>query len=86
MTDTNIFPDVHPLNFALKYDPPTILLQYYLGNKPTEEYVHQVKLLIKEGATASIITEELQREESVYFNPNIVSKKQVLNCFILILL
>jgi len=69
--------EVHALNFALKYAPPTLVMHYYLGNDPSREFVHQVKVFIKKNATAARIAEELIRVEPAYFNSKIVPKEQL---------
>eukprot|EP00826_Nyctotherus_ovalis_P006816 TRINITY_DN11659_c0_g2_i3.p1 TRINITY_DN11659_c0_g2~~TRINITY_DN11659_c0_g2_i3.p1 ORF type:complete len:246 (+),score=85.54 TRINITY_DN11659_c0_g2_i3:140-877(+) len=69
--------EVHPLNFALKYAPPTLVMQYYLGNDTSNEFVHQVSIFIKKNATAAKIVDELIRVESAYFDPKIVPRDQL---------
>lgn len=69
--------EVHPLNFALKYAPPTLVMQYYLGSDTSNEFVHQVSIFIKKNATAAKIVEELIRVEGTYFDPKIVPKDQL---------
>ncbi len=73
----NDIPEVHPLNFALKYNPPTLVLHYRLGKDQTQEFAHPVKVFLKERATAAQIVNELVREESIYFSPNLIPREQV---------
>jgi len=70
-------PEVHALNFALRYQPPTLVLHYYIGNDKTREFAHQVKIRIANNVTAAQIVEELQREETVYFNERVVPRKKL---------
>lgn len=70
--------EVHPLNFALKYTPATLVMHYYLGNDVTKEFVHQVSIFIKKNATAARIVDELIRVESVYFNSKVVPREQLI--------
>jgi hypothetical protein len=58
---------IHPLNFALKYDPPTLVLHYRLGDQP-QELAHQVRVFVSGSVNAAEIVNELVREESVYFS------------------
>jgi len=70
-------PEVHALSFALRYQPPTLVLHYYIGNDKTQEFAHQVKIRIANNVTAAQIVEELQREETVYFNERVVPRKKL---------
>ena len=70
-------PEVHPLNVALRYNPPTLILHYYLGNNKSQEFAHQVKVFLKENVKASEIVTELTHEESIYFHPNVFPTEQV---------
>ena len=70
-------PEVHPLNFALRYTPPTLVMHYFLGNDQTQELVHQVKVFLKESVTIAQVINELVREEPLYFAPHIVPKAQL---------
>ena len=70
-------PEVHPLNIALKYNPPMLILHYYLGANKEIEFAQQVNILPHSKATASQYVEELYRAEPLYFNPNELSKAQV---------
>jgi len=71
-------PEVHPLNFALKYAPPTLVMHYYIGNDQINELAHQVKVFLKENVTATQIVNELVREEPLYFGPDVVPKEQLI--------
>ena len=68
---------IQPLNFALRYDPPMLLLHYHMGTDITKEFVHQVNVMLKEGASAGKIVTELLNEEPIYFNPKLVPRGQV---------
>lgn len=74
MTD---YPEVHPLNFALRYNPPTLVLHYYVGNDKSQEFAHQVKVFLNQNATLAQIVNELEREEAFFFNPNLIPRVQV---------
>ena len=69
--------EIHPLNVALKYNPPTLVLHYRLGNDESQELVHQVRVFVKGNITAAEIVGELVREEPIYFNPNLIPREQV---------
>lgn len=70
-------PEVHPLNFALRYSPSTLVMHYYIGNDTSQEFVHQVNLSIEKNTTADKIVNELISKESVYFDPKIVPPEQL---------
>ena len=74
-------PTVHPLNFALKYNPPTVVLHYYLNDNTEEELVHSVKLRLGPQVTAANVATELIQNESFYFGPDIISRAQVPSLF-----
>ena len=78
MTAAPGIPRVHPLNFALKYNPPTIVLQYYLNDNTAMEFVHSVKLHLGPRATPADVVSELVREESFYFGSDVIPRAQVL--------
>eukprot|EP00826_Nyctotherus_ovalis_P064181 TRINITY_DN9409_c0_g4_i4.p1 TRINITY_DN9409_c0_g4~~TRINITY_DN9409_c0_g4_i4.p1 ORF type:complete len:195 (+),score=58.82 TRINITY_DN9409_c0_g4_i4:112-696(+) len=69
---------VHPLAFALKYTPPTLVMQYYLGEDQRQEYVHKVNVFLKTNVTAEQIVEELVREDPKYFSPQVVPTEQLI--------
>lgn len=77
MIPPSLSPDIHPVNYAIKYNPPTIVLQYYLGSNPAQEFAHPVKLNIPDKANAKEIVQELLRVEDIYFNARVVSEAQV---------
>lgn len=71
-------PEVHPINIALRYNPPMLIYHYYLGSQKELEFAHQVNLLLQQNATASQIVDELLVAEPIYFNPNLIPKEQVM--------
>jgi hypothetical protein len=75
-------PDVHPINIALRYNPPMLIYHYYLGTQKELEFAHQVNLLLQQTATSSQIVDELLVAEPVYFNPNIIPREQVIIFYI----
>jgi len=76
-------PEVHPLNVALRYNPPMLILHYYLGSDKSKEFAHQVKVFLQENVKAKEIVTELIREEPIYFNPNVFPREQVASLFTL---
>ena len=68
---------VHPLNFALRYNPPTLVMHYYLGEDQTQEFVHQINVFVKKNATSTKIVEELIRAEPEYFGEEVVPPSQL---------
>ncbi len=64
-----------PLNFCLKYKPPTIAIIYELGNMPMKKYVHYIPVDLQEDEDIKKLADELCRRESVYLNPSRVSLK-----------
>lgn len=69
-------PKIHALNFALKYAPPTLVMHYYTDDN-SEEFAHQVRVLLKKNAAAVTIANELIREEPLYFSSEVVQKEQL---------
>ena len=69
--------EIHPLNVALKYNPPTLVLHYCFGNDESQELAHQVRVFIQGTVTAAEIVSELVREEPIYFNPTLIPREQV---------
>jgi len=63
----------NPINFCLKYRPPTIAIVYELPNRP-KKYVHEIQLEIKENTDISKLCEELFQRENVYLNPSKISR------------
>ena len=70
-------PEIHPLNFALRYTPPTLVMHYYIGKDTSQEFVHTVNLRIEKSTTADKIVKELINKEAAYFNPKIVPTEQL---------
>eukprot|EP00826_Nyctotherus_ovalis_P020603 TRINITY_DN1648_c0_g2_i16.p1 TRINITY_DN1648_c0_g2~~TRINITY_DN1648_c0_g2_i16.p1 ORF type:complete len:249 (+),score=85.82 TRINITY_DN1648_c0_g2_i16:113-859(+) len=70
-------PEVHPLNFALTYAPPTLVMHYYVGSNTSQEFVHKVSFNFEKNANADRIVKELISKESVYFHPKIVPSEQL---------
>lgn len=66
----------NPVNFCLKYKPPTIAIVYQLVQRP-KKYVHEIKVDLKESTDISKLADELCQRESVYLNPSKISKYQV---------
>ena len=79
MLATETLPEIHPISFALKYDPPTIVLQYSRGDDPNQDFAHPVKLVLGRKAAPGEIVDELIREESLYFGPKLIARAQVRN-------
>lgn len=70
-------PEVHPLNFALTYAPPTLVMHYYVGSDISQEFVHKVAFSFERNTSADKIVKELISRESVYFHPKIVPSEQL---------
>ena len=67
-----------PVNFRLKYNPPTLGFQYRVdSDKFPGEYVHNVKLFFDEKTRVQDIVNELYTAENFFFNPKTVPRKQV---------
>ena len=70
-------PEVHALNFALLYDPPTLVMQYYLGDDRKTQFAHKVRVTFDNDTTVGEIADELIDMEMVYFNPKVVPRKKL---------
>jgi hypothetical protein len=60
-----------------KYDPPMLALHYRVQNHE-EDYLHQIPVDIKQGATANQLYEELIVSHKAYIGPKTMRKAQVL--------
>jgi hypothetical protein len=63
----------NPVNFCLKYKPPTIAIVYQFMSKP-KKYVHEIYVDLKENTDLFKLCDELFVRESTYLNPNKISK------------
>ena len=74
---SEVIPIVHPVELLLKYRPPTLGVRYYLNKEPQNQFVHNITLRKHPKSNVGNIVEELFRAESIYFNPEFISKAQV---------
>ncbi len=75
-TNTGGFSPANPIKFCLKYDPPIIAIVYQFVAK-AKKYVHEIHVDMKESTDIERLCNELCQRESVYLNPNKISKQQV---------
>jgi hypothetical protein len=69
-----------PMKMALKYDPPAIFVVYqFAKSKRKKKYIHEVKVIFKDGKNEDLskLAEHLMLMESIYLNPDQISKPQV---------
>lgn len=67
-----------PIKFCLRFRPPTIAIVYQLISKP-RKYVREFVLEdLREESDLSQLTEKLFERERTYFNPQKISRQQVL--------
>ena len=66
-----------PIKFCLRFKPPTIAIVYQLQSRPGK-YVREFRVEVKETGDLSKLCDDLFERERHYFNPQKISKVQVL--------
>ena len=69
--------EVHALSFALRYAPPTLVMQYYLGEEKSQKYVHCANVFIKKNDTVKDVIERLIEQHPRYFNSSVMPADQL---------
>lgn len=78
-SSTGGFIAADPIKFCLRFNPPTIAIVYQLLSKP-RKYVREftVEGLREDGSNLKKLCDDLFEREYHYFNPQKISKQQVL--------
>ena len=58
---------IKPLNLFTKYNPPTLSVSYHILSDPEKCFIHNIKIFLDKKASAREITDEIYREEELYF-------------------
>jgi hypothetical protein len=75
-TTSGGFSPANPIKFCLKYDPPIIAIVYQFVQK-AKKYVHEIRVDMKENTDINKLCDELCLRESIYLNPQKISKQQI---------
>ncbi|CDW91019.1 UNKNOWN [Stylonychia lemnae] len=80
-SSTGGFLPADPIKFCLRFKPPTIAIVYQIlhSQKGQRKYVHEIKVDLKENSDINKLCEELFVKERTYFNPQKISRQQVLD-------
>jgi len=71
---------LEPINLCIKFKPPSLALYYRLAGDPGKKFMHSVNIdkEVKAKKTADEIYKELLVNEPMYWNPNNITKEQII--------
>ena len=73
------FSDIQPKRFALKYRPPTIVLEYLIPSTG-KLYIHNMKMReLDLQASPELLYQKLKKKHNAYLDPTKISEIQVIN-------